>query len=140
MNWAWLANLKEKEELEPIEVFYDDDCGFCKWSLGKILALDTKGLLIARSIQESEAELHSVKKEDLYNSWHARVGGKIYSGGDAGEPVFSRVAFGQLPAFISRRCPKTTRRAYSFIARKRNTWSRLLGIDATCSITDYRKK
>ncbi|TMK60871.1 MAG: DUF393 domain-containing protein, partial [Actinobacteria bacterium] len=53
-------------------VLYDQDCGFCKWSLDKILAWDRSKRLRAVPIQSEEGErlLAGMDSEERLDSWH----------------------------------------------------------------------
>jgi predicted DCC family thiol-disulfide oxidoreductase YuxK len=70
-------------------VLYDQDCGFCKWSLDKILAWDRSKRLRAVAIQSEEGDqlLAGVDPELRLTSWHLVTDGKVFSAGAAAEPL-----------------------------------------------------
>ena len=39
-----------------LTVLYDADCGFCRWSVGRLLALDRAGHLMPEPIQSAVGE------------------------------------------------------------------------------------
>ena len=53
-------------------MLYDEDCGFCKWSLDKILAWDRSHKLRPVPIQSEEGQrlLAAVPEEQRLDSWH----------------------------------------------------------------------
>ena len=118
-------------------VLYDQDCGFCKWSLDKILAWDRSKRLRAVPIQSEEGErlLAGMDSEERLDSWHF-VGneGKVYSGGAAAEPLARILPWGRPLAVIFGAFPGLTERAYRYLAGNRDRWARLLRIDADCDV------
>ena len=72
-------------------VLYDEDCGFCKWSLDKILAWDRSHRLRPMSIQSDEGQrlLAGVPEEKRLDSWHLvdRLG-NVRSAGAGFETLF----------------------------------------------------
>jgi predicted DCC family thiol-disulfide oxidoreductase YuxK len=118
-------------------VLYDRDCGFCKWSLDKILAWDRSKRIRAVPIQSEEGErlLASLGSEERLDSWHF-VGdrGSVYSGGAAAEPLARILPWGRPLALIFGTFPRLTDRAYRYIAGHRDRWARLLRIDADCDV------
>lgn len=42
--------------MERAVILFDDDCGFCRWSLSKILAWDRLGRLRPVALQSPEAD------------------------------------------------------------------------------------
>ena len=93
---AWpprTGSARWRRTLAPMErhiVFYDEDCGFCRWSVDRLLRWDRRGLLRATPIQGEEADrlLTDLREEDRLASWHlvAPDGGR-YSGGAAAGPL-----------------------------------------------------
>ena len=104
-------------------VLYDRDCGFCRWSLDKILAWDRRRRLRPVAIQSEEGQrlLAPVPPEHRLDSWHLVVDGEVRSAGAAVAPL--------LRAF-----PHVTERAYRWVADHRDVVARLLRIDASCNI------
>jgi predicted DCC family thiol-disulfide oxidoreductase YuxK len=75
-------------------ILLDSDCGFCRWSLSKILAWDRIGRLRPVALQSSEADdlLSEIAPERKMESWHLIVGGRSYSGGEAVHAFTVRLA------------------------------------------------
>jgi predicted DCC family thiol-disulfide oxidoreductase YuxK len=118
-------------------LLFDRDCGFCKWSLDKILAWDRRGRLRAEPIQGAEGErllTHMAPSERL-ESWHlVTPAGEVISGGAAAEPL-ARLLPGGLPlAFLFRSFPGLTDRAYRWVAGNRDRLASLLRIDPNCEL------
>jgi predicted DCC family thiol-disulfide oxidoreductase YuxK len=118
-------------------LLYDRDCGFCKWSLDKILAWDRRGRLRAEPIQGAEGErllTHMAPSERL-ESWHlVTPAEEVISGGAAAQPL-ARLLPGGLPlTFLFRSFPGLTDRAYRCVAGNRDRLARLLRIDANCEL------
>lgn len=117
-------------------VLYDRDCGFCRWALDKVLAWD-RGRLRPVEIQSDEGQrlLAAIPEEDRLASWHlVTPEGELRSAGGAAAPLAQLLPGGRPLAATFRRFPKTTERAYRWVASHRDLMARLLRIDATCAI------
>jgi predicted DCC family thiol-disulfide oxidoreductase YuxK len=118
-------------------VLYDEDCGFCKWSLDKILAWDRGHKLRPVPIQSEEGQrlLASVPEEMRLDSWHI-VGpsGEVRSAGSGAAPLFDLLPAGKPLAATARTFPGVTERAYRAVAGNRDRLARLLRVDASCSV------
>jgi predicted DCC family thiol-disulfide oxidoreductase YuxK len=118
-------------------VLYDRDCGFCKWSLDKILLWDRGGRLRPLPIQSPEGQrlLDGVKPEARLDSWHlVKPGGEVASAGAAAEPLARLLPGGRPLAFLFRTFPGATERAYRWVADNRDRLARVLRIDASCEV------
>ncbi|MBM6700626.1 DUF393 domain-containing protein, partial [Bifidobacterium pullorum subsp. saeculare] len=74
-------------------VLYDSDCGFCKWSLDKLLAWDRRRALRPVPIQSGEGQrlLAPIPEARRLDSWHLIApDGAIHSAG-AGAPFLFEV-------------------------------------------------
>ena len=114
-------------------LLYDQDCGFCKWSLEKILAWDRSKRLRAVSIQSEEGErlLAGVDPKVRLDSWHlVSADGKLFSAGAVAEPLARILPWGRPLAAVLGAFPGLTEGAYRYVAGHRYRWARLLGIDA----------
>jgi predicted DCC family thiol-disulfide oxidoreductase YuxK len=113
-------------------ILYDRDCGFCKWSLDKVLLWDRRGRLRAVAIQSAEGErlLTEMDPERRLDSWHlAGPGGTVTSAGAAAAPLARLLPGGMPLAFLFGRFPRATERAYRWVAEHRGSLARLLRID-----------
>jgi predicted DCC family thiol-disulfide oxidoreductase YuxK len=118
-------------------VLYDEDCGFCKWSLQKILRWDRARRLRPVPIQSEEGQrlLAPVDPEARLDSWHLVTSdGELYSGGAGAEPLARTLPGGRPLAALFHLFPGVTERAYRYVARHRDRWARLLRIDANCEV------
>ena len=113
-------------------ILYDEDCGFCKWSLDKILAWDRSRRLRAVAIQSEEGRhlLAGVDPAVLLDSWHlVSTDGKLFSAGGVAAPLARILPWGRPLAAVLGAFPQLTEAAYGYIAGHRHRWARLLGID-----------
>lgn len=110
-------------------VLYDSDCGFCRWSLAKLLAWDRRGRLRPLPLQEPEAErlLAGMSEEERMGSWHlVDENGEVRSAGDALAPLLRRLPGGRGPAGLAEAIPGATASAYRWVAGHRTPIGRLL--------------
>jgi predicted DCC family thiol-disulfide oxidoreductase YuxK len=120
-------------------VLYDRDCGFCKWTLDKILAWDRAKRLRAVAIQSEEGErlLAGVDPDVRLDSWHLlRADGVLFSAGAAAAPLARLLPLGRPLAALFDAFPRSTESAYRYVARHRDRWARLLHIDANCAVRE----
>jgi predicted DCC family thiol-disulfide oxidoreductase YuxK len=117
-------------------VLYDRDCGFCRWSLDKVLAWD-RGRLRPVEIQSEEGArlLAAVPEAERLDSWHlVEPSGELRSAGAAAAPLAALLPGGRPLAALLRRFPRSTERAYRWVASHREPLARLLRVDASCRI------
>jgi predicted DCC family thiol-disulfide oxidoreductase YuxK len=118
-------------------VLYDSDCGFCKWSLDKVLAWDRDDRLRPVAIQSPEGQelLAGIPPERRLDSWHlVEPGGSVVSAGPAAAPLARVLPGGQPLGFLFDRFPRVTDRAYRFVAGHRDWFARRIGIDDACEL------
>jgi predicted DCC family thiol-disulfide oxidoreductase YuxK len=111
-------------------VLYDRDCGFCRWSLDKILAWDRRRVLRPVAIQSEEGQrlLAPIDPERRLDSWHLAWDGQLRSAGAAAPPLFAVLPGGRPLAALLRAFPRLTERAYRWVADHRGSLARLLRI------------
>jgi predicted DCC family thiol-disulfide oxidoreductase YuxK len=117
-------------------VLYDEDCGFCRWSMAKLLAWDRRGALRPVPLQAEEADrlLPDMSREAKMGSWHLIApDGRLHSGGAAAAPILRLLPGGRPLASVAAIMPRTTDRLYRFMARHRDRLGRMLGAQA-CSV------
>jgi hypothetical protein len=76
--------------MERYVVLYDADCGFCRWSLDKILRWGRGRELRAVAIQSEEGDrlLADMSEDERLASWHiVTPDGRRFSGGSAAGPL-----------------------------------------------------
>jgi predicted DCC family thiol-disulfide oxidoreductase YuxK len=125
----------------PWTLLYDEDCGFCRWSVDVVLRLDRRERLIAVPIQSPRGQdlLSSIQPNERLASWHLRTpSGAIESAGAAVAPLLRLLPFGAMPAAIARRLPRTIERAYRWVARHRTAFGALVGRSA-CAVDPSRR-
>ena len=89
------------------------------------------------AIQSDEGArlLAAIEPEARLDSWHfIEPDGRLSSGGAAAEPLARMLPGGRPLAALFAEFPGLTARAYSFVARHRDVWARVLRIDARCAV------
>lgn len=110
-------------------ILYDRDCGFCRRSLAGILDWDRHGRLRPVALQDPEADalLEGMDEERKLASWHLVTDdGAVHSGGAAAGPLLRLLPGGRPAAWLADTFPRTTDRAYRWVARNRGGLARLL--------------
>ena len=118
-------------------MLYDEDCGFCKWSLQKILAWDRSERLRPVPIQSDEGRrlLAPLVPDARLDSWHlVTTDGTLFSAGAAAEPLARMLPGGRPLGALFHAFPGFTERSYRYVARHRDRWARVLRIDANCEV------
>lgn len=115
-------------------LLYDSDCGFCRWSLGKLLAWDRRRSLRPVKLQSAEAgELLSGMPEDQrMSSWHLVDEGGVHSAGAGIVPLLRLLPGGAPLGALAARAPTGMERLYRFVAGNRSLWGR--------AVTDKAKR
>jgi predicted DCC family thiol-disulfide oxidoreductase YuxK len=123
-----------------VTVLYDHDCGFCRWSVARLLAWDRAGRLRPLAIQSDEGQrlLADLTPEQRLACAHAiDAAGRRTSGGDALAPVAAVLPGGAPLAALGRRAPALARAGYRAVAGRRTLLGRLVG-DAAKARADER--
>ena len=110
-------------------LLYDADCGFCLWSLHKILALDRHHRLRPVALQDPEADalLGGMDEERKMASSHlVTPDGSVYSAGAATGPLLRLLPRGGGLARIAERFPGATERGYRWVADHRSLLGRVV--------------
>jgi predicted DCC family thiol-disulfide oxidoreductase YuxK len=110
-------------------VLYSHTCGFCRWSMAKLLAWDRPGRLRPVALQDTEAErlLPGMNEEERMASWHLiSPDGERRSGGDAVPFLLRELPAGRPLAALADRMPRLVNRAYRFVADHRGALGRRL--------------
>jgi predicted DCC family thiol-disulfide oxidoreductase YuxK len=119
---------------ERAAVLYDDDCGFCKWAVNRIMYWDRRRRLRPVAIQSTEGArlLADVEEARRLDSWHlALPSGEVLSAGAALPPLAEMLPGGGPIARVARRFPQAVERGYRFVADHRDGFGRFVGAD-TC--------
>jgi predicted DCC family thiol-disulfide oxidoreductase YuxK len=110
-------------------VLYGADCGFCRWSLAQVLALDRGRRLrpVALGSEESDRLLADLSPNAQAASWHlVAPDGRRESAGAAGVVLLSLLPGGGAPAALLRRAPRVTELAYRWVADHRSLLSKAI--------------
>jgi predicted DCC family thiol-disulfide oxidoreductase YuxK len=127
--------------MKPV-LLYDSDCGFCRWSVDKILAWDRRGSLRPVALQAAEAAelLGDMAEERRMASWHLVTSeGKVYSRGAAAPPLLRMLPGGSPLAAVLAAFPGITDRVYGWVAEHRDRLGRIVGSEA-CSVDPGRRR
>jgi predicted DCC family thiol-disulfide oxidoreductase YuxK len=122
--------------MEHAIILYDSDCGFCRWSLSKILRWDRRARLLPVPLQDPRADtlLDGMDAERKMASWHlVTPEGRIRSAGAAVAPLLRLLPGGRPLAAVASTFPRTTERAYRWAARNRDRLGRTVGSQA-CAV------
>jgi predicted DCC family thiol-disulfide oxidoreductase YuxK len=110
-------------------ILYDRDCGFCRWSLAQVLALDRDRKLrpLALGTPEANALLFDLDVEQQMASWHlVDPDGNRWSGGIALAPLVRVLGGGEATAALLSRAPRPLELGYRLIASNRSRISQLI--------------
>jgi predicted DCC family thiol-disulfide oxidoreductase YuxK len=111
-------------------VLYDADCGFCRWTLAKLLAWDRGRRLRPVPIESAEGDrlLERLDRDARLASWHlVEPDGQRYSAGAAAPRLLRRLPGGGAPAALLARFPRRSEQLYAWVARNRGAFGRLVG-------------
>jgi predicted DCC family thiol-disulfide oxidoreductase YuxK len=127
--------------MEPYLILYDEDCGFCRWSLSQVLDWDRRKRLRPVALQSEEADeyLGDMNQGRKMASWHlVDPEGTVWSAGAAAAPLFRVLPGGRLLSVIAAAFPGLTELIYRLVAGNRELLARLIGQEA-CSVDPRRK-
>jgi predicted DCC family thiol-disulfide oxidoreductase YuxK len=123
-----------------VTVLFDRDCGFCRWSVGRLLAWDRGGRLRPVAIQSDEGQrlLTDLTPAERLASAHViDAQGRRTSAGDALAPVADVLPGGRPLAALFRRAAGLARAGYRAIAGRRSLFGKLVS-DAAKARADER--
>jgi predicted DCC family thiol-disulfide oxidoreductase YuxK len=109
-------------------LLYDGDCGFCRWSIARVLRRDDRQSLRPLAIQSPEGErlLASVPVDERLESWHlVSADGRLFSGGAVFAPLSELLGHPGRARLLAR-VPGPTNRAYRLAAGRRGTLGPLI--------------
>lgn len=127
--------------MKPAILLYDSDCGFCRWSVDKVLAWDRGGRVRSMELQDPEADavLGGMEEGVKMSSWHLVTSdGRLYSAGAAAPPLLRLLPAGKPLAALLAAFPGVTERAYRTVASNRDRFGRLVGQSA-CAVDPRRR-
>ena len=120
-------------------VIYDNDCGFCRWSLALLLNLDREALRpLPLGTPEADYLLHDLAPEERNSSWHLVIdppgvdqlsfdtAPTRFSAGAAFPAALRLLPRGRRLAFLVARVPAPTEGAYRWVADHRTLLGRFV--------------
>ena len=114
---------------DRVTILYDADCGFCRWSLARLLAWDRHRRVRPVAIQSAEGQrlLDDVSEGRRLSSWHlVDADGQRHSAGAAAAPLLRTLSGGAPLAALLERFPSATEGAYAWVAAHRGRLGRLI--------------
>ena len=117
----------------PLLVFYDEECGYCRWSVAQLLRFDRDRRLRLIAIQSPEGErlLADVPDDLRLASAHLIDGeGRLFSGGDAAAPIAAALPQLAPAAPLLRGLSRPVNASYNLIAANRERIGRLVGVSS----------
>jgi predicted DCC family thiol-disulfide oxidoreductase YuxK len=114
-------------------LLYDHDCGFCRWSLARVLKRDRDAVLAVAPIESPTGDrlLAHMDREARLASWHlALPGGRVHSGGAAFAPLASAIGRWSAVGRLAERFPRAAAAAYRLVAGNRSRLSRFVPASA----------
>ncbi len=116
-------------------LFYDQDCGFCRWSTDRIITW-SRGRVEAASLQgpRADAALRHIDPARRMRSWHfVRPDGTVRSAGAAVPDLLEVLPGVGFMAPVARVFRWPLEGLYWLVARNRHRLSRLIGAQA-CAV------
>jgi predicted DCC family thiol-disulfide oxidoreductase YuxK len=127
--------------MQRATVFFDGDCGFCRWSAEWLRRWDRGRRLQFATLGSAEADaaLGDLDPATRYGSWHlATPDGRVRSAGAAIPAILRALPGGAPLAWLATVSPPLTEAAYRAISRNRDRLGRLLGRRA-CAVDPTRR-
>ena len=115
--------------VQALPIVYDADCGFCRWSLARVLSWDRARRLRPVAVQDPESAglIAEVPVERRSASLHLVLAdGSVRSGGAAFAPLLRRLPGGRPLAVLADALPGVADRAYRLVAGNRTPLGRLV--------------
>ena len=115
-------------------VLYDEGCGFCRWSIGVLLAFDRRHALRPVAIGSAEGRmlLADLDEDARWASWHlVDPDGRLTSGGAAVPLLLDVLPGGRAGALLARALPEpVVDGGYRLVVRHRSLVGRPIGARA----------
>jgi predicted DCC family thiol-disulfide oxidoreductase YuxK len=111
-------------------LLYDSDCGFCRWSIDKIVIWDRGRQLrpVALQCREAVPLLSAIDPGRKLESWHLVArDGRIHSGGAVAAPLLRLLPGGRPLALVAGAFPGVVERVYRLVATRRDRIGAFVG-------------
>ncbi len=128
--------------VEQAVILYDEDCGFCRWTIARLLAWDRHKTLRPVALQDAEAQrlLPGMSEPERMRSWHLVTrDGAVTSAGAAIAPLLRMLPLGRFLAPAPEAFPAATEWLYRWTAEHRDRLGRAIGAKA-CAIDPKRRQ
>ena len=128
--------------MDQAVLLFDEDCGFCRWATGKLLAWERRGHLRAVALQDAQAErlLPGIDPGRRMASWHlVTLDGRVWSAGRAVAPLLRLLPASTPLAVLAETFPRATDGLYDWTSRHRGRLGAFLGAQR-CAIDPARKR
>jgi sortase A len=122
-------------------LLFDSDCGFCRWSVDKILVWDRRRQLRPIPLQSREADalLSTMDPQRKLDSWHlVAPDGRVHSGGAVVAPLLRLLPGGAPLARAASSFPSLVDRSYRSVATRRYRVGVLVG--ASCEVNSAGRR
>ena len=116
--------------MDRATLLYDADCGFCVWSLAKLLVWDRRRRLRPLALQDPEARrlLGGMDEQQMLSSWHlVAPDGGVRSAGAALPPLLRLLPGGRPLGALASAFPGLSAAGYRYVAANRARLGRLVG-------------
>jgi predicted DCC family thiol-disulfide oxidoreductase YuxK len=111
-------------------LFYDTDCGLCRWTAAKIAAWDRRGAIRLVTLQDraqADRLLGPMDEQTRMASWHlVTPDGGVHSAGRGVAPLLRLLPGGAPLARLASALQPFTDAAYCFVANRRSAFGRML--------------
>ena len=115
--------------MPTVTLIYDEDCGFCRWCLGKVLSWDRRGEVRPVPLGSPEADrlLVGMPRDEQSASWHlVDEAGTVHSAGAGFPPLLRLLPGGDPLSAVAARAPRPVDRGYRWVAGHRGWWGKLV--------------
>lgn len=109
-----------------LSILYDEDCGFCRWSVVVVARLVPDAMLVSIQSPLGAELLADLTPDERLRSAHVIVDGKRESAGAAGAALAEQVSWLRPVGRLARRFPRLADRGYHLVADRRIAISKLV--------------
>jgi predicted DCC family thiol-disulfide oxidoreductase YuxK len=117
------------DDSQRLVLVYDDDCGFCKWSVARTLAWDRRRRLrpVGLSTPEADRLLVGMSEQEREDSYHVvDLDGTVRSAGAGAPVVLAQLPGGRPLAALATARPGLAEWVYRAISGRRTPLGRLV--------------